>query len=95
MIRREDVDHVALLAHVALTEAERVQFTEQLSSILEHIAVLNEAQVDTTAPITSIQALQNVMRPDVVCPSYPPDEILANAPDREDDFVRVCAVFDE
>lgn len=95
MIRREDLDHVAMLAHVALTEAERDQLTQQLSSILEHIAVLNEANISETAPLTSIQALQNVMRPDIVRPSYPPDEILANAPDREEAFVRVRAVFDE
>jgi aspartyl-tRNA(Asn)/glutamyl-tRNA(Gln) amidotransferase subunit C len=95
MIRREEVDHVAQLAHIALTDAERAQFTEQLSSILEHIAVLNEANVSDIDPIFSIQALQNVMRPDIVRPSYPPDELLANAPDREDNFVRVHAVLEE
>jgi len=95
MISREEVDHVARLAHIALTDAERDQLTRQLSSILEHIAVLNEANVNETAPIVSIQALQNVTRPDIVRPSYPPDELLANAPDREDNYVRVRAVLDE
>ena len=93
-ITREDVDHVAYLARLGLSEAERELLGAQLGQILAYMQVLE--RLDTTAipPTAQVIPLQNVMRPDVVYPSLPVEATLANAPAREDDFVRVAPVLE-
>ena len=93
-LSREEVLHIARLARVGLTEAEITRLSEQLSHILENFEILQ--QVDTTgvAPTAQSVALQSIMRDDEVAPSFPPDDVLANAPRREGDCFRVRAVLD-
>ena len=93
-ITREDVDHVAYLARLGLSEAERELLGAQLGQILEYMQVLQ--QLDTTAipPTAQVIPLHNVMRPDLVRPSLPVEETLANAPAREDNYFRVAPVLD-
>ena len=93
-LSREEVLHIARLARVGLTEAEITRLSEQLSNILENFEILQ--QVDTTGVLPTAQAvaLQSVMREDEVAPSFPPDDILANAPRREADYFRVRAVLE-
>ena len=94
-IDRETVEHTARLARLALSEAEAQRLEEQLSAILEHIAVLQEADTSQVPPSVSAQALQNVLTADAARASCAPDELLANAPAREDNYIRVRAVLDE
>jgi aspartyl-tRNA(Asn)/glutamyl-tRNA(Gln) amidotransferase subunit C len=94
-IDRETVEHTARLARLALSEAEAQRLEEQLSAILEHIAVLQEADTSQVPPTVSAQALQNVLTADAARASCAPDELLANAPAREDNYIRVRAVLDE
>ncbi len=94
-IDRATVEHTARLARLALSEPEIERMQEQLSAILEHIAVLQEADTSQVPPTVSAQALQNVLSADVGRPSDTPDALLANAPAREDDYLRVRAVLDE
>jgi len=70
------------------------QFREQLSHILEHFEALT--QVDTTdiPPTNHSVALENVLRDDEATPSFPPDQVMANAPRREGDYFRVRAVLE-
>ena len=93
-LSREEVLHIARLARVGLTESEITRLSEQLSNILENFEVLQ--QVDTTGvpPTAQAAALQSVMREDEVAPSFPADDILANAPRREGDCFRVRAVLE-
>ena len=93
-LSREEVLHIARLARVDLTEEEITRFSEQLSNLLENFEVLQ--QVDTTGvpPTAQAAALQSVMREDEVAPSFPADDILANAPRREGDCFRVRAVLE-
>ena len=91
----EDVDHVAALARLGITDAERARFTEQLSGILEHFQVLQALDTANIPPTAQVLDLRNVMRPDASRPSWPRDEILANAPRQEDGFFRVQAVLEE
>lgn len=93
-LTREEVLHIARLARVGVSDADVERLREQLSNILENFDVLRQVNTDDVPPTGHAIALQNVMRADEVQPSYPRDEILANAPDREDDFVRVRAVLD-
>ncbi|MBI4498267.1 MAG: Asp-tRNA(Asn)/Glu-tRNA(Gln) amidotransferase subunit GatC [Chloroflexi bacterium] len=93
-LSREDVLHIARLARVAMTEADIERMREQLSHILENFEILRQVATEDVPPTGHAIALQNVMRPDTVLPSYPPEAVLANAPDREDDFFRVRAVLE-
>ena len=93
-ISREEVDHIAYLARLGLTEEEKTVLGEQLSAILEHMKVLNELDTSGISPTAQVIPLRNVMRPDEVHPSLPREAVLANAPDREGDFLRVPPVLD-
>jgi aspartyl-tRNA(Asn)/glutamyl-tRNA(Gln) amidotransferase subunit C len=92
-LSREEVLHIARLARLGLDEAEIDKFSEQLSNLLEHFRVLQ--QVDTTGvpPTAQSIALQNVIRSDETQASLPPDQVLANAPQKEGDFFRVRPVL--
>lgn len=94
-LTRADVEHVALLARLALTDDELERFTEQLGVILDHaaqVAALDTAGVEPTAhPLP----LVNVLRDDDVRPSLDPAEVLAMAPATEDGRFRVPRILEE
>lgn len=94
-IDRAVVDHVARLARLALTEAERNQLAEQLSSILEHINVIAEAETNATSASATVLPSLDVMAADVARPSEPRAALLANAPAQEDGYFRVRAVLED
>ncbi len=92
-ISREEVKHIAMLARVGMTEADLGKFSQQLSDILEHFKVLQEVDTTTVPPMSHSVQVENVMRPDENKPSFPQEDILANAPTREGDFFRVRAIL--
>lgn len=94
-IDRSIVENTALLARLALSADERKRLEAQLSSILEHIAVLGEADTSHVGATAHILPLENVMSDDQSRPSCTAAEMLANAPHHEDDYLRVRAVLDE
>lgn len=94
-LSREQVLHIAELAKLGLTEEETEQYAEQLSAILDHAEVLNGLDTDAIPPTAQVIALSNVTRPDVVRPSLTPGEVLANAPRRQDDYIKVMPILDE
>lgn len=94
-IDRKTVDNTALLARLALSEDERKRLGEQLSAILEHIAVLQEADTSQVPATAHVLPLQNVMTADLTSPCDPPDTLLQNAPAREDNYFRVRAILEE
>ena len=93
-LSREQVEYVAHLARLGVTEDEIDQFAEQLSAILEHFATIQQLDTEAIPPTALVVALQDVMRDDVVTPSYPREVILANAPRDEDGYFRVKAVLE-
>jgi len=93
-ISREDVEHIAFLARLGLGEDEKQTFQEQLSGILEYMKTLAELDTSDIPPTAQVIPLQNVMRDDRVEPSLPREAVLANAPEREGDFLRVPPVLD-
>jgi aspartyl-tRNA(Asn)/glutamyl-tRNA(Gln) amidotransferase subunit C len=94
-ITRQDVEHVARLARLALTDAEVEALTHELGAILDHaadVAALDTADVPPTAhPLP----LVNVLRPDEARPGVPRDEVLAEAPEAEDGRFRVPRILGE
>lgn len=93
-ITREDVQHIAELAKLRLTEAEETRYQEQLSAILDYAARLNALDTSAISPTATVLPLRSVMRDDVARPSPSADEILANAPARVDQAFEVRAVLD-
>lgn len=93
-IQTKDVEHVAKLARLHLTDEEREMFTEQLNAILQYAEKLNELDTDNIAPTTHVLHLSNVMRDDVVEESLPLDKVFRNAPDEEDGQFKVPAVLE-
>ena len=94
-VDRKTVESTARLARLALSDDERGQLEAQLSSILGHIAVLNEADTSQVEATARVLALENVMSDDQSRASCSPGEMLANAPHREEDYLRVRAVLEE
>jgi aspartyl-tRNA(Asn)/glutamyl-tRNA(Gln) amidotransferase subunit C len=94
MIDRETVIHVAKLARLGLSEEDINTFQGQLSVILQNIAILQEADVSSVSPTAHASRLTNIMRTDTPRPSYPPEVLLANAPDQEDNYLKVNAVLE-
>lgn len=94
-LSREEVLHIALLARVGLTEAEVNRLSEQLSNILENFEALQQVDTSGVPPTSQSIAIQNVMRDDEVAPSLSPDEVLANAPRKEEEFFRVRPVLEQ
>ena len=84
-----DVEHVAALARLGLTEPEKERMRDQLSSILEHIEALGEIDTATIPPTAQVLPLTNIMRADDVRPSLPREAVLANAPRQTDGFFEV------
>ena len=90
-----EVEHVAHLARLRLSAEEMEKMRTDLSAILDHIDMLKEVDVSDVAPSAQVTDLFNVMREDVVRPSLPAEDVLANAPDQRDGMFRVKAIFDE
>jgi aspartyl-tRNA(Asn)/glutamyl-tRNA(Gln) amidotransferase subunit C len=95
MISRADVEHVAELARLHLTDAELDRLQGQLSRILEAIAVLRDVDTSHVGPTATVLALENVMRDDEPRGGISREAALANAPLREGDHLRVPLVLKE
>jgi aspartyl-tRNA(Asn)/glutamyl-tRNA(Gln) amidotransferase subunit C len=94
-ITRKEVEHVARLARLELTEEEKERMTAQLDSILAYIDKLNELDTSNVEPTTTVIPMVSVMRDDEARPSLTQDEALANAPDRVDAFFRVPRIIED
>jgi aspartyl-tRNA(Asn)/glutamyl-tRNA(Gln) amidotransferase subunit C len=84
-----DIEHVARLARLELTDEERERLREQLGLILEHAAKVGEVAAADVPPTAYAIPRSNVLRPDVRTPSLSVEDVLANAPEREDDRFKV------
>jgi aspartyl-tRNA(Asn)/glutamyl-tRNA(Gln) amidotransferase subunit C len=94
-ITRSDVEHVANLARLHLTDDELDRMQEQLSKILDAIDTLQQVDTSHVGPTASVIQLENVMREDEVRPGISRAAALANAPLRDDPFLRVPTVLEE
>jgi aspartyl-tRNA(Asn)/glutamyl-tRNA(Gln) amidotransferase subunit C len=94
-LSRSDVEHVAHLARLGLTEDELNRLEGQLNHILDQYEILSELDTDDIAPTAQTIELENILREDVVRPSLPVEAVLANAPARDGDFIVVPAILDE
>jgi aspartyl-tRNA(Asn)/glutamyl-tRNA(Gln) amidotransferase subunit C len=94
-LSRSDVEHVAHLARLGLTEDETTLLEGQLNHILEQYAKLAELPTDEIPPTAQTIELENILREDAVTPSLPVDEVLRNASDASDGYIVVPAILGE
>jgi len=93
-ISKQEVEKVAKLARLEVTEAEKDAFAKQLSQILTHVEQLNRYDTKGVEPTSTVMGQVNVFREDVVRPSLPVDKALANAPEREADAFCVPKIIE-
>jgi len=94
-ITRSDVEHVAMLARLALTDDEIEQLTGELGAILDHAAQVSALDTADVPPTAHPLPLVNVFRPDEPRPSLDRDEVLGQAPATEDGQFRVPRILGE
>jgi aspartyl-tRNA(Asn)/glutamyl-tRNA(Gln) amidotransferase subunit C len=93
-LSRDDVAHVAHLARLGLTDDELGRLEGQLNHILDQYAILAQLDTEAIPPTAQTIELENILRDDVARPSLPVEAVLANAPAREGDYIRVPPVLD-
>jgi aspartyl-tRNA(Asn)/glutamyl-tRNA(Gln) amidotransferase subunit C len=94
-LSRGDVEHVAHLARLGLTDDEITLLQGQLNHILEQYAKLAELPTDDIPPTAQTIELENILREDVVTPSLPVESVLANAAESADGYIVVPAILGE
>ncbi len=94
-ISKEQVEHVAKLARLEVSDEEKTLFAKQLSSILTYVDQLKEADTAGVEPTATVLPAENVFRDDEVRPSLTQEEALANAPDQADGFFRVPKILED
>ncbi len=92
-ITREEVEKVALLGRLLLTEAELATMTDELAQIVGYVDLLAQVDTDDVEPMAHAIEVTNVFKDDRAQPSLPRDEALANAPHRSEAGYLVPAVL--
>jgi aspartyl-tRNA(Asn)/glutamyl-tRNA(Gln) amidotransferase subunit C len=92
-LSRTDVEHVAFLARLGLTEAELDLLQGQLNHILDQYAKLAELDTESIPPTAQTIELENILRDDVATPSLAAEDVLGNAPARSGDFILVPPIL--
>ncbi len=93
-IKKEDVEYVAKLARLKLTEEEKQLYTKQLQHILNYMSVLNKVDTTNISPTFSVIEREGFLREDIVKESLPIEDVLRNAPEKYKDFFKVKKVID-
>ncbi len=94
-ISKDEVEKVAKLARLDLTEAEKDAFGRQLSAVLTYMEKLKTYDTTGVEPTATVLGEVNVFREDVVHPSLPADRALANAPEQVDGFFVVPKILED
>ncbi len=89
MLTISEVEHVALLGRLELTEDEKKLYQEQLNAILEYAKKLDDLDTSDIPPTAHVLPLKNVFREDEAGNNLGPEKVLANAPDKDGNFFKV------
>jgi aspartyl-tRNA(Asn)/glutamyl-tRNA(Gln) amidotransferase subunit C len=87
-LSKKQVEHVAWLAHIELSDEEKALFTEQFNDILEFFKKIDSVDTKGVEPTYHVLDLNNVYRKDETTPSLPTEEALKNAPKKEKKFIK-------
>ena len=91
----KDVEHIAKLAKLEFTDAEKEKFTHQLNQILEYVEQMNRLDTSHVEPLSHVIELSNVFRADEVKQGVSTEEALKNAPSKTEEFFKVPKVINE
>jgi aspartyl-tRNA(Asn)/glutamyl-tRNA(Gln) amidotransferase subunit C len=94
-LTREEVTRLADIYHIQLSDEEIALLQVQMASILEKFQSLSELDTDGVEPTSHAVPLATVMREDLVVPSYPHDEVMSNAPEKQGEFFQVHTVLED
>lgn len=92
-LTREEVQAVAELAKLPVSEAEAADYADQINKILDYMEKLNEVDTSDVPPTASVLPLKNVLREDTPGPTLPPEKVTKNAADAEANQFKVSAVL--
>lgn len=90
----EEVEHIAKLARLELTDAEKSRYRVQLSAILEHVAQLQKLDTTSIQPTAGVFDLESPLRPDQARPGLTPDALLSSAAEKERTQFKIPPVFE-
>lgn len=94
-VSSEEVERIATLAKINLTEQERKKFSKEISDILGYIEQLQEVDTESVSPVTQVAGMVNVFRKDAVksCGEEETTTMIKNFPDRKNGFVKVKKIL--
>ncbi|WP_066637101.1 Asp-tRNA(Asn)/Glu-tRNA(Gln) amidotransferase subunit GatC [Desulfolucanica intricata] len=93
MITRAEVDHIALIARLKLSEEQQEKYTEQFNAILKYAELFQELDTKNVEPTFHVLPLQNVFREDKVGEHLTGEKVLANAPDSDGEYFKVPKIM--
>ncbi len=93
-LTHQEVEHIAKLARLELTEDEKNRYREQLSAILDHVAQLQKLDTASIPPTASVFSGDSHLRPDQPRPGLTPEQLFKNAPDKEQGQFKIPPVFE-
>ena len=91
----KDVEHIAQLAKLEFTDAEKEKFTHQMNQVLEYVEQMNKLDTSQVEPLSHVIELSNVFRADAVKQGVSTEEALKNAPSKTEEFFKVPKVINE
>ena len=92
-VSKKDVEKIADLARLYITEEDKKKYTSQLNVILEYMDQLNQVDTSDVEPLSHPFDLKNIVREDKVKPSLPVEEALKNAPEKSGNYFKVPKVI--
>ena len=92
-LSKKEVEHIAWLAHIELSDKEKILFTEQFNEILDYFKKIDEVDTEGVEPTYHVLDLKNVSRTDETTPSLPIEEALRNAPKKEKKFIKAPRII--
>ena len=92
-IDRIQIEQLAHLARLDITEEEKSRYADQISSLLDYFGQLSELNTDRVEPLAQVFESDNIVRPDVVAQGFSEDAVLAEAPDLEKRQIKVPSVI--
>lgn len=93
-ISKEEVEHAAHLARLALTDEDIQKLTQQLDAIITYAEQLNELDTEHVEPTSHVLNMKNVMREDIPTNGLTQEEVLKNAPEHEDGQIKVPSIIE-
>ena len=93
-LSQKEVEHIAKLARLELTDDQKTLYRQQLSAILDYMAQLRELDTTNVPPTAGGGLSQMTLRPDEVRHSLSPEELLKNAPESDEDQFKIPPVFE-